>query len=82
MESELFLSIALNITRESASTIGAGLAGEVEISGLAPLRWARCVRVWDGKRGVLGQRSGMRAVIGIKMPPKVVLLGIKMHIVF
>lgn len=39
MESELFLSIALNITRESGSTIGAGLSGEVEISGLALLGW-------------------------------------------
>lgn len=32
--------------------------------------------------GGLGQCCGMEAVIGIKMPPKVVLLGIKKHIVF
>lgn len=81
MESELFLSIALNITRESGSAIGAGLAGEREISGLALLGWAHCVRVCDGKGG-LGQSCAMEAGIGIKMPPKVVLLAIKEHIVF
>lgn len=44
IESELFLSIALNITRESGRTIGSGLIGEVEISvalsQLTLLRWA------------------------------------------
>lgn len=43
IESELFLSMALNIIRESGRTIGSGLLGEVEISalpGLTPLRWA------------------------------------------
>lgn len=43
IESELFLSMALNIIRESGRTIGSGLLGEVEISALPRLtllRWA------------------------------------------
>lgn len=47
IELELFLSTALNITRESGRTIRTGLVGEVEISAalsrLTCCRWALCV---------------------------------------
>lgn len=47
IELELFLSTALNITRESGRTTRTGLIGEVEISvGLSRLtcsRWALCI---------------------------------------